>query len=254
MDDFLEELKKICLEIDSKGQDIFFNLNGDMSNDLNYMCKSFSKRQLAQLKSLVYLYDRDDVILIARSMFEGALYLSYSFKNNEMSRRWRLFAFVHDIKRINNGEAAPDEVKELIDKYAPEIDDLFKKNNGDYERNWYGNKSIKQIARDTGEDFVQLYDKYYSQMSEYHHWTTSSFGKRYKLDSGSIIETESEEVKLERANSICMALSSAFSTLKVSSELLGSDNVEIIKSIERKLVKLEGTTTRKIDITNKVRL
>ena len=251
MDNFLNNLEKICLELESVGQEFFSDLDGNMENDLHFMCKSFSKRQLSQLKSLIRLKEQDDVILIARSMFEGALYLSYCIKHPEMSRRWRLFSFVLDIQRIENGESAPNEVKELIKQFTPEVNQLFKKKNGSYERSWYGNKSIKQVARDTAEDFVQLYEKYYSPMSEYHHWATASFGKRYKLELNSLIEINSNQVKLERANSICMALSSIFSTLKVSCELLDSKNIGKIKSIEKKLRELEGTVTREINITKK---
>ena len=51
MDTFLEDLKKICLETEEVGKEVLSDLEGDMEDDLQYMCKSFSKRQLSQLNS-----------------------------------------------------------------------------------------------------------------------------------------------------------------------------------------------------------
>ena len=236
MNQLLESLNKINQELETVGKEIYSDLNGDMGNDLNYMCKCFLKRQLTQLRSLILLKDEDDVILIARSMFEGSLYLAYSMKNIEMARRWRLFSLVVDMQRIQNSEEeVPENVADMIENFKPEVDLLFKKDNGDYHKNWYGNKTIKKIARAVDDQYVYLYDTYYSPMSEYHHWATAAFGKRYKLESNEIIETRSDEVKLERVNALCMALSSTFSTLKLSVETLTPDRVSI-KKIERSTI------------------
>lgn len=222
-----------------------------MINDLQYMCKSFSKRQLEQLRSLVLLEGHDDAILIARSMFEGALYLSYSFKDREMCRRWRLFCCVIDIQRIEGSdEAVPEEVKNKLESLKPEVDRLFKKENGEYQRNWYGDKSIKKIARLVDEQYLYLYETYYSPMSEYHHWATAAFGKRYRLEDNEIVKTNTDQVKLERANALCMALSSIFSTLKLSSNILGGDSgcLERVDILASKLRNLDGASTREINI------
>lgn len=186
-------------------------------------------------------------------MFEGSLYLSYSFKDREMCRRWRLFCCVIDIQRIeSSSEAVPEEVQNQLKYLKPEVDRLFKKENGEYQRNWYGDKSIKKIARLVDEQYLYLYETYYSPMSEYHHWSTAAFGKRYKLDGNEIVETNTDQVKLERANALCMALSSIFSTLKLSSEILGGDSgcLEKVNALASKLKNLEGAVTREINITS----
>ncbi len=249
MDDYLNLLKEMCRQAETAGQEILIDLKGDMANDLHYMCKIFLKRQLSQLRSVILLQDNDDVILIARSMFEGALYLSYSIKNIDMSRRWRLFGLLIDKQRIANGEEAPDELIKFLKKHMPEVDSLFKKENGSYEKYWYGNKSIKQIANEVDPIFVELYEKYYSPMSEYHHWGTAAFGKRYILDLNNIVETGTDEVKSERVNSFCMALSAIVSALKVSHKLLDGNQIEKINLLEDKLKNLPGTITREINIT-----
>ncbi|MCS0333507.1 DUF5677 domain-containing protein [Vibrio diabolicus] len=251
MDNFLKSLNDIAKEVETVGQEIYSGFNGDMRNDLHYMCKSFSKRQLAQLRSLVLLEGSDDAILIARSMFEGSLYLSYSFRDREMCRRWRLFCCVVDLQRIESSdEVVPEDVQKQIDALKPEVDRLFKRDNGEYHMYWYGNKSIKKIARLVDEQYLYLYETYYSPMSEYHHWATAAFGKRYRLEGNEIVETNSNQVKLERANALCMALSSIFSTLRLSSEVLGgnSDILEKVNALASKLKHLDGAVTREIHI------
>jgi hypothetical protein len=253
MDNFLKSLNDIAKEMELIGQEIYSDLKGDMEKDLQYMCKSFSKRQLAQLRSLVLLEGSDDAILIARSMFEGSLYLSYSFTNREMCRRWRLFCCVIDIQHIEStGEAISEEWQKILESLKPEVDRLFKKENGEYQRNWYGDKSIKKIASLVDEQYLYLYETYYSPMSEYHHWATAAFGKRYSLVGNEIVETNTDQVKLERANALCMALSSIFSTLKLSLDILGADSscFEKINALASKLKNLEGAVTRKINITS----
>lgn len=249
-------LKEMCHEIETAGITICDNLKGDMSNDLLFMCKSFSERQLSHIKTLNLIDDHDDAILIARSMFEGALYLYYSIKHKDMSRRWRLFSIVIDKQRMDaaesSGEHVPDEVKGIINELLPEVDSLFKDKNGKYVKYWYGKKQIKEIAKDVGDEFIYLYDTYYSPMSEYHHWGTSSFGKRYSVENDSIVKTNSYEVNLERVNAICMALSSIFSTLKISCELFKTPGIGDIQKLTSRFRKISGLTTNEIKITRKI--
>lgn len=251
MKNFIRNLKEMCLEIEYVAQAACDNLKGDMTNDLLFMCKSFSERQLSQIKSLNLIADQDDSILISRSMFEGALYLSYSIKNN-MSREWRLFSVVTDKKRLDdaklNGEHVPDEVERAIEKLLPEVNKLFKDKNGKYVKSWYGKKTIKEIASDVGDEFTHLYEKYYSPMSEYHHWATASFGKRYKIENDSIVKTNSDEVNLERVNAMCMALSSVLSTLKISATLFETKDIPKIEDLALRFKNIPGLTTREIKL------
>jgi hypothetical protein len=253
MDNFLDSLNQIAKKTEEIGNEIYSSFEGDLNNDLEHMCKCFSKRQLAQLQSLILLEGNDDAILIARSMFEGLLYLSYSIKNREMCRRWRLFSCVGDIKRIEaTDDTPPVEVVEQLKVLKPEIDSFFKKENGEYHINWYGNKTIKKIANSIDNQYLYLYKTYYCPMSEYHHWAPAAFGKRYRLERNEIFETNSEEVKLELIGALCMALSSAISTLKVSSKVFHGPNYkpEKVTELEKMMTELNGTVNRKINITS----
>ncbi|MCE8025494.1 DUF5677 domain-containing protein [Billgrantia aerodenitrificans] len=253
MDCLLKKLNNIAKEMEAAGQEIYPKLEGDMRDDFHFMCKLFSKRQLSHLRSLVVLEGSDDAILIARSMLEGSLYLSYSFKNSEMCRRWRLYCVVVDIQRFEKSdEAVPQDVRNQLEFFKPVVDGLFKKENGEYHRNWHGGKSIKEISRLVDEQYIYLYETYYSPMSEYHHWGTAAFGKRYRLEGNEVIETNAEEAKLERANALCMALSSIFSTFKISVKVLSGDSecLEKINILANKLKSLEGAVTREINITS----
>lgn len=256
MENLTGDLKEMCLEIESAGMRICGNLKGDMSNDLLFMCKSFSERQLSQLKSLNLIADQDDAILIARSMFEGVLYLCYSIKHKDMSKRWRLFSIIIDKQRMDdaelNGDHVPDEVKKTINKLLPEVDRLFKGKNGKYSKYWHGNKSIKEISRNVGDEFVSLYETYYSPMSEYHHWGTASFGKRYSIEDDSIVKIDSNEVNLEKVNAMCLALSSIISTLKISSELFKTKDIAEVGNLALRFGNISGLTTKEIKITREI--
>lgn len=252
MNSLLKSLNDIAKEMDAIGQEIYSGLKGDMENDLQFMCKLFSKRQLSQLRSLVLLEGRDDTILIARSMFEGALYLSYATKDEAMSRRWRLFSCVTDIQRIDSsGDPVPEDLRMLLENLKPEVDKLFKKEDGEYHRNWHGDKSINKISKLVDNQYQYLYQTYYSPMSEYHHWATAAFGKRYKLDDNRIITIDNDQVKMELADALCMALSSIFSTLKIASKILDGekDCLNKIEILAARIKDLDGTTTREINIT-----
>jgi len=256
MENLTSNLKEMCLEIESAGMTICGNLKGDMRNDLLFMCKSFSERQLSQIKSLNLIADQDDAILIARSMFEGALYLCYSIKHKDMSKRWRLFSIVIDKQRMDdaelNGEHVPDKVKKTINELLPEVDRLFKDKKGKYAKCWYGKKSIKEIAKNVGDEFIYLYETYYSPMSEYHHWGTASFGKRYSIEDDSIVKIDSDEVNLERVNAMCMALSSMLSTLKISSEFFKTKDIAEIGNLASRFRNISGLTTKEIKITREI--
>ncbi|OBV41605.1 hypothetical protein ASR47_10378 [Janthinobacterium psychrotolerans] len=221
-----------------------------MKNDLHFMCKIFSKRQAEQLKSLNILSENNynDLILVARSMFEGSIYLANSIKDKDMCLRWRLYSVLHDKKRMDKEGNAPPEIVDMINKWLPEIDRLFKKKNGEYQKNWHG-KTIKDLAANAGDEFLHFYNNYYSLMSEYHHWDTAAFGKRYKINENYIDEIKSEEVELERVLAMSMALSSAFATFNLSQKILNSTRNEKLAGLESELKNIPGTITKTISIS-----
>ena len=218
------------------------------------MCKVFLERQLSQIESLIKLDNKDDIILIARSMFEGALYLAYSVKKPEMCKRWRLYTFVIDIERMKKykieGKDIPSEIEKKINENKEEVDRLFMLDNGSYAFTWHGKKSIRKIASEINDEFLRLYDTYYSPMSEYHHWGVASLVRRYKiLNKYEIEENNNDEIKLEKVKAIMMALSSLFSTMSISVQINQCPNsIKLIRKLKGKLKSLQGSTSTEIKL------
>jgi hypothetical protein len=246
-------LKEHCSKLICLSEYICSKLKGDLDNDLLFMCRVFAERQISQMKSILLLADRDDAILISRSMFEGALYLAYSIKNKEMARRWRLFSIIIDKRRADesvlSGENVPEKVKSIIAELLPECNKYFLKKNGTYCDTWKGNKKIRSIAEEIDVKFVELYDNHYSPMSDYHHWGTASLGKRYSITRDDISVCDTDEVKVERDGALLMALSCLLSTIKVACELFKIGEIDRISEMEKCLGEIHGNKTNEIHIS-----
>jgi len=254
MDEEIKRIQDMSKEVKKVGRVINQNFQPNLHNDLDYMCKVFLERQLSQIESLIILKNKNDSILIARSMFEGALYLAYSVKIPEMCHRWRFYGYVIDIKRMNQykseGKDIPIEIENEINKNKEEVDRLFKKDDGSYTYSWYGNKSIRKIAKEVDNEFLRLYDTYYSPMSEYHHWGVASLVRRYTIvNDYEVKENDNDEIKLERANAILMAFSSLYSTMSISVNINQCpESIKLIRDLERKLKLLHGTKSTEIGL------
>ncbi len=254
MEERVKKIKDVCVKVKNVGLKINENFNPDLNPDINYMCKVFLERQLSQMASLIKLENYDDLILIARSMFEGGLYLVYSKKYPEMCHKWRMYGYVIDIKRIEKiGDTStdiPEEVRKNIEDNIDEIDNLFKKSNGKYHHSWHAPKTIRMIAKelDSEHNVLTLYDKYYSPMSEYHHWGLASLVRRYKIISTDKIDVlDTDELKLERLNAMHMAISSLYITLSLSVQInQDAESKKLIRDLENFMRNLDGTKVTEI--------
>ena len=254
MEKHIKKIKDVCVKVKKVGLKINEKFNPDLNPDLNYMCKVFLERQLSQMASLIKLENYDDLILIARSMFEGGLYLVYSKKYPEMCHKWRMYTYVIDIKRIekigDNSTDIPEEVRKNIEDNIDEVERLFKKNNGTYHHSWHAPETIRSIATklDNEHNVLNLYDKYYSRMSEYHHWGVASLVRRYKICHTDKIEViDTDELKLERINAMYMAVSSLFITLSLSVQINQDvESIKLINDLEYFMRNLDGTKVTEI--------
>ncbi|WP_386694823.1 DUF5677 domain-containing protein [Lonepinella sp. MS14435] len=211
---YIEELKNIGNEILAL-KDEFQNLTLDMSDNINYVSKVFSMRQFEQLQAMFDLNDNESIILIARSMFEGSVYLSAFLKDKKLINDWRNYSYVVDKKRFDElkekEEEIPEEVREKLEsKECKKIIAGF--NN---KRSWKKDKSIKELAKIA--ELTHFYEIYYDLMSDYHHFGTKSFGIRYKCGDLNVIRLDTAEIKLESLNAWCLAISSVLLSLKILS-------------------------------------
>lgn len=252
MKNLILNLKAISMDAETLAVEICQTFKGDMHNENLLMCKHFSERQASHIKSLNLLADQDDVILIARSMFEGALYLFHSIRNNTC-KNWLLFSVILDKQTMDRAEQMgtpiPDEEKDFIKKMLPEAETIFKipKKSG-YYKTWLCGKTIKDIATNVGDSFSGFYTSHYEPMSDFHHWGTASFGKRYKIYEKSITKIESPQAQRELAGSICMALSSLLSTLEISCKIFETNIPTKLEDLKLRLKKLPNLSTHQIEI------
>lgn len=178
----------------------------DMSKDINYVSKAFSIRLFEQLNAMLLLKNNENHILVARSMFEGAVYFASFHKDPQLLKDWRNYSFVLDQIRVNSSgedEGIPDDVTRYLNENKSTIDN-FKNKNGDFYLSWTKNKSIKELS--SIAELEYFYKKYYAQMSDYHHWGNKSFGIRYECTKDDVQKLDTAEIALESLNTWCMSL------------------------------------------------
>jgi hypothetical protein len=243
--DNIQKIGKKILDLKYK----FEQIELDMNIDRNYAAKLFAMRQFEQLKAMFALSDNENHILISRSMFEGVVYIGCFLEDFKLAKDWRNYAFVVDQMRIDNGDKASNEVMELLKNKKTEID-KFKNKKGKFYHSWNKDKSIKELSSIAKlEDF---YDKYYSCMSDFHHWGTRSFGIRYECLEKNINRLNTAETKLESLMSWCMSVSSIVNTLSILSILAKNSELNNkLAKLGEELSKLDGMNITKIIYSNR---
>lgn len=247
-DESITQLQKIAekiLRLDSRIKSIEL----DMYDTTNYTSRLFTERQFEQLQAMLALKDNESHILIARSMFEGAVYLGCFIQNKDFSNDWRNYSLVIDQMRLDSlsdKSSAPEEVINLLNNNR-KIIDSFKRKNNKFYNSWTKGKTIKELAEIAKLD--SFYKNYYSTMSDYHHWGTKSFGIRYKYDckQTGIDKLDTLEIKRDSFSAWCISISSILFTLKILG--IKSNNTElekIISELERELRNIPGTTSTNI--------
>lgn len=210
----LFKLGREIVKLESK----IINTTLNMNNNMNYVIKIFSLRQLEQLKAMIKLKKNESHILIARSMFEGSVYLGSFLKNKTLADDWRNYSYVIDKKRYDDVEDknyVPTAVVEYLDSKKSIIDD-FRRPNGTFFDKWSKKTSIKKLAESAELD--HFYNNYYSKMSDYHHWGTHSFGKRYECLEKNIKILHTDEILYESLSAWCISISSILFVLTLLSQ------------------------------------
>lgn len=235
------ELQKISKEI-LKLEILAQRIELDMNNNMNYVTKIFIMRQFEQLTAMLKLKNNENHILISRSMFEGLVYLMCFRACESLLADWRNYSLVIDKMRADKtpSDEIPDEVTRYLKQHKTKIES-FMKQDGSFYSKWSKKLSIKEMAKSA--DLLEFYDKYYSEMSDYHHWGTKSFGIRYKCLEKNVNRLFSAEIKLESFNAWCMAINSILITIDCLAEL--SQNEKLINKIlilKEKIKNVTGIT------------
>lgn len=162
------------------------------TDNLGFMALMFLAKQADHMKSILELVPRRDVVLIARSMIEGACQLLWtSMKPETRSHAWRSFAVIHDWRlmcsRIAEGVPVPASEKARIEKRLAEEGRRFltkkgrqvRKTSGAvtdrcYHSDWRCGTTINDTC--VQADAADLYSTYYRHYSDWHHWGVGGLG------------------------------------------------------------------------------
>jgi hypothetical protein len=182
-------------------------------------------------------------------MFEGNVYISCCYKDPDLAKDYRNYAYVIDQKHMESCDKAPAEIIEILKNYKKEIDG-FKKKNGKFYHSWTKGSSIESLSSKVeSEDF---YDKYYSNMSDFHHWGVRSFGIRYECLENNIKRLNTPEIKLESVNAWCMSTSAIINVLELLSTLANNkDLINELKKIKEELKIMENIKITEITYNHK---
>lgn len=241
---YIDDLQKIGKKILNL-KDQFRQLELDMNIHVNHAAKLFAMRQFEQLEAMLLLSDNENIILISRSMFEGAVYIGCFCVDAKLAEDWRNYAFVIDQIRVNNGENAPEEILELLKNNKSRIDG-FKQRNGKFYYSWTKGEKIKKLS--SIAKLEHFYENYYSKMSDYHHWGTKSLGIRYKCLTRNIVRNNTAEIKLESLEAWCMSISSILSVLSILNSIAKNSELENkIIELKKELSCIDGMKSTEIN-------
>ena len=250
-DSVINNIQKICNKIlDMKSQ--FERLELNMHVNINYLAKLFAMRMFDQLKAMFALSNNENHILISRSMFEGNVYISCCYKDPDLAKDYRNYAYVIDQKHVESCDKAPAEIIEILENYKKEIDGFRKKNkkNGKFYHSWTKGSSIESLSSTV--ELKDFYDKYYSNMSDFHHWGVRSFGIRYECLENNIKRLNTPEIKLESVNAWCMSTSAIINVLELLSTLANNkDLINELKKIKEELKIMENIKITEITYNHK---
>lgn len=211
------------------------------SQPFRLMCLSFLSRQVDHVGSLIALHGHRDMMLIARSMLEGAVMLMWVSENSESrSARWRDYAYVHDWKMLRRhqreGRLVSEDDLSKVEKELEKVGKQFytrKARKRDerseplpddpYVYGWLGHSWYKLFQK------VQLpdwYERFYAPFSDWHHWGAASLmGSVKKTEQGFLYSSE-------RADDTVYALLIGISSLHVTLQV---PNVELRLGIHHDL-------------------
>ena len=248
MERLILNLRNMIKEIINLEDDVR-SIKFDMTDTLNHVSKMFSIRQFNLLRSLDIMQGDENIILISRSMFEGAVYIKAFYNQykkkgfSNLANDWRNFAIVLDRRRLES------EVNVNITSYELEFLESERSINIAKEfgnkTKWTKNKTIKDIS--TTAKLDKKYDEYYSPMSDYCHWGTRSFGDRYRItDDHMNIEEQNNNIRVyTELNSLCIGITSLFIVLDIFCDRSNNVNLQNkILEIKNKIENIDGIVAK----------
>lgn len=257
-----DELKVICEKLLVISDEIC-SLEGDMSDEVQKVCLFFCIRQTNHMRNLIKIFNQNDVMLIARSMLEGVIYQLAMLpdKKNTLMEQWQLFPCVMDIKNMDRGDdmQPQDELTvEFYKKNRLRIEELFKKNNGEWYRKWTTKQTIRELAYIAGEPLLKWYDIFYAELSEYHHWDSTWFAKNYQVRGQTITKVEDGSLESE-AKFISIAVAMQAICLSANAYLLsiGRKDSEYFNELEElgnesnKIFERGGMKLKEVNVTTR---
>jgi len=155
-------------------------------------------RQIDHVQSIVKLDPSMDMVLIARSMIEGAIQLEWILKEDTQTRvrSWFNYACIHNEKlldhQLKKGVYIPDDEKAKIEK---SINDALlnfknpKKKEGNAHPNFRMGLKLNQLI----ENNDSLYDLY-KFFSEWQHWESRPFAQISKKENDAFHYYEEDHV------------------------------------------------------------
>lgn len=241
--DNLQEFGKEILGLEAK----FLELELDMSIDLNHMSKLFAIRLFQQLHAMFLLKDNENHILIARSMFEGGVYLASCITDGQLASDWRNYSLVIDKQRFDSTDNKDNVPKFVINELDSKknIIDGFKNKNGKFHTSWKKDKTVRDLSSIAKLEY--FYHTYYSPMSDFHHWGTKSFGIRYECLNLNVKPLITAEIKLESLNAWCISLSSILIVLSIlSNKAKNKELTNKVYELQNQLKSIDGLKTHNI--------
>lgn len=212
---------------------------------LTFLCK-----QIEHARSLLALGRSRDVVLIARSMVEGMVQLTWASKlKGRRARRWCDFDAIQDWRTLDRrhraGMRIPASVVAQAKRNARRLGWRFLTKDAakswrtsqelppnPYVRSWSG-LDIRELCKRTGYELKYL--TFYADFSEWHHWgptglTSPLYGQPPESGVKAQITYECEDLRISE-----QALANGFQCLVVTLDLV---NDHLKTGLDRELVSL----------------
>jgi Family of unknown function (DUF5677) len=197
---------------------------------LTFMALCFLSKQIDHARSVLVLIPSRDSVLVARSMIEGLGQLLWAATDADvLPLRWRLFAWVHDWRllqqKVARGEIVDHERRIEIEEALREFGEQFltgkakrARDGGSamptdpYCENWRRGHRIREICETVGGK--DLYDGLYAPFSDWHHWGVGGLGRALHREDNRVGYSS-----LSRSDSAA-TLATAFQCLLQTAEVL----------------------------------
>jgi hypothetical protein len=215
-----------------------------------FMCLCFVSRHVEHIHTLDVLIPHRDAGLVARSMFEGLVQLTWaSADKSTRAHQWRSFGYIHDW-RLLRSRIRPDSIplsgKEnaiiegvalygerfLMTKYqnrtAAAWASEYRSPTDPFYPNWKCGMRLIDMAREV--EALDLYNELYGHLSDWAHWGTAGFGLSLNSREDGILYTSTSFPTA--AQSLALAFQSLYQSLWIFDEHFGlgiKDEIERLR-------------------------